>query len=102
MLVHRNVVPRARCSNISFSENVSTSLRHISKNDFEVFIANDLLHINNNSDLQIKEVFILNQAGQLVLKTTLINEVNVAQLKSGIYFTNLVTEKGMLSKKVFK
>ncbi len=94
-------------SNVAFNENLGTSLNSISQNNFDAFISGSQLSILNKSSNQINKVIISNGMGQIVAQKTinssnLILNIDISDIKSGIYFILIQTEKGVISKQVFK
>ena len=94
-------------SNVAFDENLGTSIGSISKDDLDAYVYGNQLRINNLNGVSINNVIISNTMGQIVDQQAINNSnaqlnIEVSDLKSGIYFVVIETEIGSISKKVLK
>ena len=94
-------------SNAAFDENVGTSVSQISNDDLDAFIYGNQLTINNTNGYSINNVFVSNGMGQIVKQQNVNNsstrlDLEISDLKSGIYFVVIETDLGTISKKVLK
>ena len=68
--------------------------------------ANDLVKISNTDNINVNEITITDLNGRIVKTTNFKNvsniEVNVADLTSGVYFMNINSDKGIITKKIMK
>ena len=95
------------CSAITVSVNVCTNISQVAlENNFTIFPnpANDVLNINA-SGISTYEVTIYNSVGQLALSHH--NQganatIYLSDFSSGIYYVKLVTEFGVVTKKIIK
>jgi hypothetical protein len=63
----------------------------------------EVLYIKNNSGIDLKVIKVYNILGELVLKLTDgLDRINLSQLKSGILFVNIETQKEITIKKIIK
>ncbi|MBO7459869.1 MAG: S8 family serine peptidase [Bacteroidales bacterium] len=60
---------------------------------------NDYIHVETMYSSSVQRIDIYNVTGQIVLSST-DTEINVSELESGIYFVNILTEKGSVTKKI--
>ena len=85
----------------------SDSFNEIS-NDFNVFPnpANNILNISNNENVIINKIAITDINGRIVKTENFANiseiNLNVSDLKAGLYFTNIYCENGMITRKIMK
>ena len=61
--------------------------------------ANDIIIVGANNDLPVQSVDIYDITGKLMISSTE-TEINVSELESGMYFVNILTEKGVVTKKI--
>ena len=61
--------------------------------------AQNLIIIRANDDSPLQRVDLYDVTGQLIISST-DTEINVSELESGIYFVNILTEKGVVTKKI--
>ena len=59
--------------------------------------ANEFIHVETNCELQRIDVY--DVTGKLMISSTE-TEINVSDLESGIYFVNILTDKGCVTKKI--
>ena len=59
--------------------------------------ANEYIHVETNCELQRIDVY--DVTGKLMISSTK-TEINVSDLESGIYFVNILTDKGCVTKKI--
>ncbi len=68
--------------------------------------ANDLVKISNTDNININEISITDLNGRIVKTATYKNvsniEINVADLTTGLYFLNINSDKGIVTKKIMK
>lgn len=72
-------------------------------NSFNIFPipTSDFLRIENKKNLEIESIIITNINGQIIKQfDSSINQLNVSDLTSGIYFLKIISEKGELIKKI--
>ena len=74
------------------------------KQDYFSFYPNpvkEVLHINLNTGLELKQVNLYNSLGQYLYSAKTI-KVDTNTLKSGIYFIEIITNQGKSAKKIIK
>ena len=91
-------------SNIYWSICIDKDYQGVGENDIvDVTVypnpAQNLIIIRANDDTPIQSVDLYNVTGQIVITSTE-TEINVSELESGIYFVNILTEKGTVTKKI--
>jgi len=60
------------------------------------------LFINVPLDFESSEIMVYNVNGQVILKNTLVKELDVSNFSSGLYFLKIKTPEGIISKKFVK
>lgn len=88
-----------------FSENVSSSINTISSSDVDAYIFNNTLNIQADQLSNIESLTIFNEIGQAVIVKNNISfnqAIDVSNLKKGIYFVNITSQSGIITKKVVK
>jgi hypothetical protein len=64
---------------------------------------NDIVHIENNSSIEITSLSIYSLLGELLLsKQEDFNQIDISSLTSGVYFLKVVSERGEVTKKFIK
>ena len=61
--------------------------------------ANDYIFVGMNNDLPVQRIDIYDVTGKLKI-SSIEKEINVSGLESGMYFVNILTDKGVVTKKV--
>ena len=89
---------------IYWSECIDKDYQGVGENDIvDVAVypnpAQNLIILRANDDTPIQSVDLYNVTGQIVITSTE-TEINVSELESGIYFVNILTEKGAVTKKI--
>ena len=74
-------------------------------NNFNVFYANQILSLVNNNNINVKSIEIYNASAQQVVSLNKVNNQNKIQiptsnLSTGIYIVKVISDNGVLSKKV--
>ncbi len=65
--------------------------------------ANSIINITNTSNYTIKQITIYNLLGTPIKQVKgNVSQINIEELPSGVYFVNLETEKGSVTKKMMK
>ena len=90
--------------NIYWSECIDKDYLGIDENvvdDIAVYPnpANDFIIVGVNDDSSAQSVDIYDVTGQLMISST-DHEINVSELESGIYFVNILTNNGVVTKKI--
>ena len=89
---------------IAWSDHLDKDYDNVIEND-DVTIsvypipAHDYIHVETMCTSSLKRIDLYNITGQLIMTST-DNEINVSELESGIYFVNVLTEKGLITKKI--
>ena len=91
-------------SNIYWSICIDKDYQGVGENDIvDVTVypnpAQNLIIIRANDDTPIQSVDLYDVTGQLIISSTE-TKINVSELESGIYFVNILTEKGAVTKKI--
>lgn len=63
---------------------------------------NNVLNVESKEDLKIKLIKIFNVVGKIVIEHRQVNRINFDKLSKGIYFINIETDIGIVTKKVIK
>ena len=89
---------------IAWSDHLDKDYDNVIEND-DVTIsvypnpAHDYIHIETCHGASLQRIDLYNVTGQLMLSST-DNEINVSALESGIYFVNILTEEGLVTKRI--
>ena len=89
---------------IYWSEPLDKDWDNVNENDMaEVSLypnpAHDIIFVETNNDSPVQHIDIYNVTGQLVIESTE-TEINVSELESGIYIVNVLTDNGLITKKL--
>ena len=90
---------------ISRNNNVSLSINIPSPQQELVFFPNpasETLTILKPERLEVSEIRVFNNLGQLILKTNWSNRLNVSKWSSGLFFVQLQTNQGIINKSLLK
>ncbi len=92
-------------TNKTFSENISSSTSELTNSNVDAYVFNNSLRINADQSINVKTLNIYNEVGQVVISkanTTINQTIDISNLKAGVYFVNIVSDQGIVSKKVIK
>lgn len=93
---------KVKTTNSSFQENISTSIASFNKDNQEAYITGNNLVLTNNSNIEINQVMIYNGMGQFISSSKFQSNIDFSSFNKGIYFVNLISTEGIITKTVIK
>jgi len=96
-----------KTSALSIIENTTTSMNKLVESDIDIELLDNKISIKSSKNAHFSSINIFNVGGQLVQKTK-INSSNSSftsdldYLFKGIYFVQLISDKGIITKKIIK
>ncbi len=92
-------------TSVTFSEKLSSSTSELTESSVDAYIFNNTLRINADQSISVENLTVFNEVGQVVIvkaNTTINQTIDISNLKAGVYFVNIVSDNGIVSKKVIK